>query len=248
MGGVTIAKVTLVMVALAAAVLYATNTTRLSPAVGVAAATSILSAALPLKNRPRIVAAIVVGVLGLVIVWGAYPAHEDHVGRVLRDLGWTQAALATWLTFVRLSAHASHAHVAWFDEAARGRWRDGDIAFGADLAARVVVSAQPSWALLVMETAWPEPRPDVLAELTEAVRTRSEVRGLRDRIAGEGPRYDLARAACDVLSEARSRAGDEVGGAAAARFVLAAALAAEGDEIAERIFAALVLPAVARRA
>jgi hypothetical protein len=245
---VAIAKLALGMIVVAAGVVYATNMGQLSALVGVVLVASLVLAIVPLRGRAPIVVAVVIGALGLAVVWGAYPMRDEHAGRILRDLGLTQAALGAWLAYATGASVSRRAARFVHGDDARKRWREGDIAFGAELARRIVVSAQPSWAALVVETAWPEPRPDAVAEMLAAATkaSRVEMATLREGMTGDDPRLELARLACDVIREAQGRPGEEVGGLAAARFVLAAAQAVRDDEAATRVFAALVLPAVAR--
>ena len=145
-----------------------------------------------------------------------------------------------------------------FDDAARARWRAGDMRFGVEVARRIVVRAQPSWALLVVETAWPEPRPEVVSELLQnaTTATREDLAALLERLRGKGgvgetseARWELARIACEVVTDVLDRDDpNDVGGPRVARFIVAAAATARDDDDAKRIFAAIVIPAVARRA
>ena len=225
----------------------------LPPTFPVAIGLSLLAVWVPeraLKPAPGIVASIFAWLLGLAVVWGAYGVADEHPRRVMSDLGWAQAALGGWLAYTRITARSrSLGALAQLDDKARARWREGDVAFARELTERIFVSAQPSWAALVLETAWPEPRPEVITELLEkgATASHAEVVGLLERLAESTPRFELARAVCDVIQEARSRSKGDTGGLAAGRFVVVAAQAMRDDEHAERVFAALVLPAVAHR-
>jgi hypothetical protein len=151
------------------------------------------------------------------------------------------------LTYTRLARPRSRAGL--FGDAGRARWLAGDVRFATELSRRIFVSAQPGWAALVVETAWPEPRPEPVAALLTSAEKAStdDLAELRDRIGADTSRSELARLACEVIAEARKRESGEVGGDAAGRFVLAAAKVASDDEAAVRIFAALVLPAAFHR-
>ncbi len=251
----------LLVVALAAGGLYAMHMGDLSPLVGVAVGMTLLVALMPvpedgarLAMRRSAIGALVTTALGLEIVWATNSPGERYA-RILHDLGWTQAILGGWMTYVSIVALSTSRNIAApLDDAARARWRSGDIGFGAELAGRIVVHAQRSWASLVVETAWPEPRPELVTEMLTAAREKhSDVAALRARMTDKGgtdiaeARWELARVACDVILQAQDRPGDDVGGAAVGRFVLAAVNVVRDDEEAVRVFSALILPAVAWR-
>src|SRR5580693_6886666 len=101
-----------------------------------------------------------------------------------------------------------------FDDAARTRWRTRDLSFGVELARRIVIRAQPSWAALVVETAWPEPRPEAVTALLEKASeaTPADAIAFRESLRGKGgvgetseARFELARIACDVIADARGQ-------------------------------------------
>jgi len=244
---------------LTSAAVFSMNMSAVAPSVGVALAmllAAVLVASRESTPRASLAASAVVVTLslGTVIVVGP-PA--DRATRILRDLAWAQAGLGVWMTYSTLVALSFTRRLeVTYDDASRARWREGDVTFGLDLARSIVVRAQPSWAALVVETAWPEPRPEVVDELVKTMSTASqtEVVALKEKMQGKGgtsaadARWELARLACDVVSETNGREGDDVGGASAGRFILQAAKAVRDDEDANRIFSALVLPAVARRA
>jgi len=253
------------MLSLAAGGVYAIHVGTLPGLIGVAIVLSLVATLVPsggLRVSPAVsvVVAVAITGLGLVIVWATSALPLDRSTKLLRDLGWTEVALGGWLVYTSLAARNARAGLvrARFDDAARARWREGDLTFGADLAGRLVVGAQPSWVALVIEVAWPEPRPELVTEflgvVTSAglgeivvIRRRFEERA---KLVGSGDvaevRWELARIACDVIREARPRSRDDVGGAAVGRFVVASARVAQSDDDAARIFAALVLPAMAR--
>ena len=244
-----VAKPALALVVLAEGAWCAMHIGLFPPTFPVIVGVSLLAAWVPNRARIRtVVAAIVASLLGLAVVWGAYGLADEHTARVMGDLGWAQAALGAWLTYARLTG-SSRRLATDFDEAARARWRGGDEAFAQGLVERIFVQAQPSWAALVLETAWPEPRPEAIAELLEkgATASQAEVAAMLERLTENTPRFELARVTCDVIEEARGRAENAVGGLAARRLVLVAAQAMRDDEHAARVFAALVLPAVVRR-
>src|SRR2546423_394992 len=108
-----------------------------------------------------------------------------------------------------------------------------------------------------IETAWPEPRPEVVEELVKTAASTpagADVAAIKARMRDKGgtdaadARWELARLACDVVIETREREGDDFGGGSVGRFIVQAAKAVRDDDDAKRIFAALILPAVARRA
>jgi hypothetical protein len=244
---------------LTSAAVYAMNMSGVAPSVGVALA--ILLAAVLVASRdssPRAAlaasAVVVTLAIGTVLVVGA---PVDRPTRVLRDLAWAEAGLGVWMTYSAVMALSFTRRLeVSFDETSRSKWREGDVTFGVDLARRIVVRAQPSWAALVIETAWPEPRPEAVEELVRTMATapHGEIASMKEKMVDKGgteaadARWELARVACDVVAETRGREGDDVGGAAAGRFIMQAAKAVRDDEDANRIFSALVLPAVARRA
>jgi len=264
--GIFVTRMALMMLSLAAGGVYAMHVGTLPGLIGVAIALSLLATLVPsggLRVSPAVpvVVAVAITGLGLVIVWATSALPLDRSTQLLRDLGWTEVALGGWLVYASLVARSARAGLvrARFDDAARARWREGDMAFGADLAGRLVVGAQPSWVALVIEVAWPEPRSELVEELLGVVTTAGlgEIMVIRQRFeeraklvgSGDdvmGARWELARIACDVIREARERSRDDVGGAAVGRFVVAAARVVQGDDDAARIFAALVLPAMAR--
>ena len=256
-GIVNVAAIALV---LTSAAVYAMNLPVMAPSVGLALAillAAVLVASIDsLPPRMHVAASAVVVAIGLgtVLVIGQ---ANGHALRVLRNLAWTQAALGVWMTYSSiLSLSLTRRLEVTFDDASRARWREGDVTFGVDLARSIVVRAQPSWAALVVETAWPEPRPEVVDDLVKNLGTaaQADVTALKEKMHGKGgtsasdARWELARLACDVVIETRGREGDDVGGASAGRFIVQAAKAVRDDEDALRIFSALVLPAVARRA
>jgi hypothetical protein len=243
-----IAKGAAAMFLVTSLLVYATHTTDVHLWVGAAILAGLVVLAVPAKGRVAVAASMALSLLGLAEVWGVHGIRETHAGRILGDLGWAQAGLALWLTYTNaVELTRTRMTRALFDDAARQRWREGDLGFGAELAKRVVVRAQPSWAVLVVEAAWPDERPGAIASLIDASSgaSRTELAQLKDGITGDDPRIDLARKACDVLLEAHGRPGDEVGGLAVARFIVAAAQAVRDDEDAARLFAAVVLPALA---
>ncbi len=258
--GVFVTKSALLMLLVAAGGVYGVHVATLPPIIGVAIGLSLLATLLPGAMRKArvsvsVVAAAVVTCLGLVMVWATNEVPQDRSTHVLRDLGWAEVALGGWLTYASLVMRRAETMMvhARFDDAARARWRQGDVAFGADLAGRLVVGAQPSWAALVVEVAWPEPRPELVTELLERVTTTElgEIVAIRERmrLAREPTaeaRWELACIACDVICEARTRGPDDVGGAAVGRFVLAASRVVRSDDDATRIFAAVILPAIGR--
>ena len=256
-----LAYIALIVVVLAAGGVYAMHIEVLPASVGFAIGVSLVALLFASLERVPVAASIaahavvLVFGLGIVVAMGQDPSRS---GRVLRNLAWSQALLGAWVTYSTAVARSvTKSVLATFDDEDRKRWRSGDLAFGTELARRIVVSAQPSWAALVVETAWPEPRPEAVTELLSTVATASpdEVRAALERIRDKGgtelaeARWALARTACEVVIEARSRedAGD-VGGAAVARLVVGAAKVVRDDEDAVRIFSALILPAIARRA
>jgi hypothetical protein len=262
--GIFVPKAALFVLLLTAAGVYAMHMATLAPMVGVAIGLSLLATLVPsggdgrTSRRASVFAAAGLATLGLVIVWATNATQSEQPVGVLRDLGWSQFALGGWLTYSTavVSSPRSMVH-ARFDDAARARWRLGDdIVFGADLAGCIMVGAQPSWVALVIEAAWPEPRPATVSELLGVATTANleQIVAIRARMQDKGgtdiaeARWELARAACDVIREACTRQRDEVGGAAVGRFVMAAARVVRDDADATRIFAALVLPAIARRA
>ena len=247
---------------LTSAAVYSMNLAVMAPSVGLALAimlAAVLVASIEsLPPRLGVAVSAVVVTIGLGTVFVIGDTAPDHATRVLRNLAWSQTALGVWMTYsaiLSLSVVSRRVDVV-FDDKTRAHWREGDVTFGVDLARRIVVRAQPSWAALVVETAWPEPRPETVDELVKTVATapRAEVSALKEKMHGKGgtstsdARWELARLACDVVLETQGREGDDVGGAAAGRFIMQAAKAVRDDEDANRIFSALVLPAVARRA
>ncbi len=262
---ISVAKMALIVLAMAGAVVYALNMMTVSPLVGMAIGLTVMFVAIPSpKDASRVppavavVSAFVIAALGLVISWATYAHRDVHGGRVLNDLGWAQTLVGVWLAYSTTSSIGTKlAHIP-FDDAARARWREGDMRFGVELARRIVVRAQPSWAALVVETAWPEPRPEIIGELLQTATTakRGEISAMSEALREKGgvgevssARWELARVACEVIGDAHAHEDpNDVGGPAVARFVVAAAGAVRDDEDAKRIFAALVLPAVARRA
>ncbi|HEX4512600.1 MAG TPA: hypothetical protein VGH87_09245 [Polyangiaceae bacterium] len=259
-----IVNVVAIGLVLTSAAVYAMNMVVVAPSVGVALA--MLLGALLLASRdapssdkqPRVQlaasAVVVTLALGTVFVVGS---GNDRPLRILRDLAWSEAGLGVWMTYsALLSLSFTRRLEVAFDDTSRARWREGDVTFGVDLARSIVVRAQPSWAALVVETAWPEPRPEAVEELVKIASTApsAEVASLKEKMQGKGgtaaadARWELARIACDVVLETRGRDSDDVGGASAGRFIVQAAKAVRDDEDANRIFSALVLPAVARRA
>ena len=256
-----IVNVVAIALVLTSAAVYSMNMRVVAPSVGAALALMLAAVLVTsiesLPPRLNVAASAVVVTIGLgtVLVIGNATDHATHV---LRNLAWTEAALGVWMTYsaiLTLSVLSQRSEVA-FDDASRAHWRDGDLTFGVDLARRIVVRAQPSWAALVVETAWPEPRPEAVDELVKTMATapHAEVASLKEKMHGKGgtstsdARWELARLACDVVTETHGREGDDVGGAAAGRFIVQAAKVVRDDEDAGRIFSALVLPAVARRA
>jgi hypothetical protein len=254
-------QMALAVVAVAAGGVYALHMAEIPPPIGVAIGVSIAASALLLTDRVSASASIVVSaiivMLGLAVAV-ALAQDASRAGRILRNLAWAQALLSAWVTYTTAATHVTpKSAIATFDDVARARWRSGDLAFGAELARRIVVRAQPSWAALVVETAWPEPRPEAVVELLNVAATASaeDVRAILERIREKGgteaadARWALARTACEVVLEARGRTDeDDVGGQAVARLVVAAAKVVRDDDAAVRIFSALVLPAIARRA
>lgn len=256
-----IVNVVALALVLTSATVYAMNLPRMTPSVGMALAillAAVLVASiesLPPKMHVAASAVVVSIGIGTVLVLGR--TNDDHAIRVLRNLAWTQAALGVWMTYTSvLSLSLTRRLEVRFDDKSREKWREGDVTFGVDLARSIVVRAQPSWAALVVETAWPEPRPEVVDELVKnlGAASQTDVAALKEKMHGKGgtsasdARWELARLACDVVSETRGREGDDVGGVSAGRFIMQAAKAVRDDEDANRIFSALVLPAVARRA
>ena len=257
-GIVNVVAIALVLTSVA---VYAMNLPVMAPSVGLALA--ILLAAVLVVSiesvppRMHVAASAVVVAIGLGTVLVIGQSNDEHALRVLRNLAWTQAALGVWMTYSSiLSLSLTRRLDVRYDDASRAKWREGDVTFGVDLARSIVVRAQPSWAALVVETAWPEPRPEVVDELVKNLSTapHADVTALKEKMHGKGgtsssdARWELARLACDVVMETRGREGDDVGGASAGRFIVQAAKAVRDDEDANRIFSALVLPAVARRA
>jgi hypothetical protein len=260
-GAADLTKIAVAALALTSGGVWALHMTELPAMVAVASAgLLLLSIARVTPQSPKggvVAAAAATFALGLLVAW-VTAGVGGRAARVVHDIGWTQAALGAWLVYTTAaSTSAGRRARGAFGDAARARWRAGDARFATELARRIVAGAQPHWAALVLETAWPEPRPALVEELLRTATTASpkDVAELRARMADKGgagiaeARWELARTACEVIEEAGGRedAGD-VGGAAASRFVVAAAGAARDDEDAARIFAALVLPAVARRA
>jgi hypothetical protein len=248
---------------LTSSAVYAMNMQVIAPSVGFALMLllgAVIVASIE-SSPPKVAVAssavVVVMALGTVFVIGI-GSPADHAGRVLRNLAWSQAALGVWMTYsgvLGLSVMTRKLEIA-FDDKSRAHWREGDVTFAVDLARRIVVRAQPSWAALVVETAWPEPRPETAGELVKTLSTASatEVSALKAKMHGKGgtstsdERWELARLACEVALEALGREGDDVGGTSTGRFIIQAAKVVRDDEDADRIFSALVLPAVARRA
>ncbi|HEY1955216.1 MAG TPA: hypothetical protein VGH28_06375 [Polyangiaceae bacterium] len=254
-GAAGVVKTAVVVLGLTSGGVYAMHMGDLSPTVGIASALLMMLAVVPVRSTaPSVLVAVTTFVLGLMMVLAANDSAVA-AARVVRDVGWTQAALAVWLVYhAAATVSAERRSAGAFDEAARARWRDGNVRFAAELARRIPKGAIPHWVALVVETAWPEPRPAIAAELLEMAATgqAGEMIALRDRMekkGGVGPseaRWELARSGCEVIAEARGADPREhFGGPAASRFVLAAAKAVTDDEAAARIFAALVLPAVA---
>ncbi len=253
--------IALAVVAVAAGGVYAMHMTEIAVPVGVAIGVSIGACALLLTDRAPASASLAISaiivMLGLAVAV-ALGQDAGRAGRILRNLGWAQALLSAWVTYATAATQVTpKSAIATFGDESRARWRSGDLAFGVELAGRIVVRAQPSWAALVLETAWPEPRPDAVTELLGVAATASAdaARAILERMREKGgteaadARWALARTACEVVVEARTRADeDDVGGAAVARLVVAAAKVVRDDEDAVRIFAAVVLPAIARRA
>lgn len=255
-----IVNVVAIALVLTSTVVYAMNLPVMTPSVGLALAMSLAAVlvvsidSLPPKMHVAASAVVVTIGFGTVLVIGQ---TNEHATRVLRNLAWTQAALGVWMTYTSVLALSFTRRLeVTFDDNSRARWREGDVTFAVDLARSVVVAAQPSWAALVVETAWPEPRPEVVDDLVKnlAASSATDVNALKEKMHGKGgtsssdARWELARLACDVVIETRGRENDDVGGAAAGRFIVQAAKAVRDDEDANRIFSALVLPAVARRA
>jgi hypothetical protein len=257
-GGNALTKLAVLVLALTASGVYAMHMIELSPVVGFALVFTLLSLSIPSLGgtarlsspRANAIAAAVIVTLGLALVWATSGQHDERAARIVRDVGWAQTGLGVWLVYSSALAFAITARKSIdYDDAARARWRSGELRFGAELSGRIIVRAQPSWAALVLETAWPEPRPAMVNELLEVTPT-GDVAALRERISDKGgselaeARWDLARAACDVIVEARGREDvEDVGGLAASRFIVAAARVVRDDEEAARI-----LPAIARRA
>jgi len=258
----------LVLLGLVAACVYAMHMPEVPGIVGVAIAASLIFASMPSANargaivppKASAVAAFFIAALGLTIAWAtALHRNDDRTWRVLNDLGWAQAAVGAWYAYSSVVAlsFTKMTHVAFGDDE-RERWRSGDPRFGLELARRIVVRAQPSWAALVIEAAWPEPRPEIVAELLEkaADATREQATALRAELENKGgvgekseARWELARVACEVIDGARAQEDpNDVGGPAVARFIAVAATTVRDDDDARRIFAALILPAIARRA
>jgi hypothetical protein len=266
---ISVAKMALVVLGLAASGVYVANMEHVPVFVGIAIGMSLLFASLPLTRAPAegssalpkvaVAVAFVIAALGLAIAWAtAANRGVDRAARVLSDLGWAQAVVGAWLAYSSTVAMPkTKLSLVPFDDNERARWRAGELAFGADLARRIVVAAQPSWAALVVETAWPEPRPEVVTELLKNATTasRTDVATLRASLENKGSaseiseaRWELARVACDVIDGARGVDRNGVGGPAVARFIVASAATVRDDDDATRIFAALILPAIARRA
>ncbi len=263
---IPVAKMALIIVGLVASGVYATHMETISTSVGIALGMSLLLVSVPsvaanrVSTKASIAAALVIAALGLAIAWAtAMHRNTEHASRILNDLGWAQATVGTWFAYSNVVA-ASVSKIARvpFDDATRARWRAHELSFGVELARRIVIRAQPSWAAFVVETAWPEPRPQAVTTLLEKASeaTAEEAIALRESLRGKGgvgetseARFELARIACDVIADARGQADpNDVGGPAVARFIVAAAGTVRDDDDAQRIFAALVLPAVARRA
>lgn len=238
---------------------YALHMGELPVVVGLAAAATLALTTVPLVTRVSPSVHAVVGAailaLGLLLAWSADGAGR-HAARVVHDVGWTDALLGVWLVYASGIATPAGLRASVFDDASRARWRSGDIAFGLTLARRIPALAQRPWVALVLELAWPEPRPRRVAELLAlaAKGKPEELVVLRERLrdkTGDGVaelRWELARSACDVLEAAASASPGDRGGPVAARFIVAAAKVVRDDAEAERLFAALVLPAVAHRA
>ncbi len=256
--GIPITQVATVAVALAAAVVYALNLGTLSMSIGLCALLSAMFGMLPVHaDRPRLAVSIGLVLLGLGLVWLANGVEAPRPARLLRDFGWAQALLNLWQCYVHASALVPRKRAAKaYGPEAMARWRSGDLRFGLELASRVVVRAQPSWAALVLEAAWPEPRPAPVADFlqTGPDANEQELRGLLERMGNKGAterseaRWELARLACEVRLEALSRPLDETGGASASRFVVAAASVDGDEDRVAQIFSALVVPAVANPA
>jgi len=252
---VPITQVTTVVVALAAGVVYGLYIIAVPAWVGLVAVLSALFGMLPVtSDRARLAVAVAEVLLALGLVWLAGEATLERPARLLRDLGWTQALLGLWQCYTHALALVPRARAEKaYGLEAMARWRSGDLRFGLELAERVVVRAQPSWVALVLEAAWPEPRPGPVVDLLDAgpKATRAELESLLERMGNKGgterseARWELARLACEVSLEALSRPETDVGGAAASRFVVAAAAVDGDDERMAQIFAALVVPAVA---
>ena len=255
-----IVNIVAVALVLTSAAVYTMNTSHVPPSVGFALALSLASVliasieSLPPRMNVAVCAVVVTIGLGTVIVLGQ---PTDHVTRILRNLAWSQAALGVWMTYSALLTLSVTKRIdIGFDDTSQSRWREGDAAFGVDFARRIVVRAQPSWAALVVETAWPAPRPEIVEELVKVLASapHDEVGALKEKMKGKGGtsssdvRFELARLACDVVLETKERDANDVGGHSVGRFIVHAAKAVRDDEDAKRIFSALVLPAVARRA
>jgi hypothetical protein len=253
-------SVVAILLVIASLGVYALHVGELPASVGFALFASLVVLFLGASSRfspaGHLAFSAVVAALGLGTVWVVGGHVEERAGRIVRDFAWAQALVGGWMTYLDVMALSMTRRIAMaYDDVARARWRQGDVRFGADLAGHIIVSAQPSWAALVVETAWPEPRPDVVDELLQIASTAgaSDIAPIAERMKDKGgtdvsdARWTLARLACDVVVEARGRERDDVGGLAVGKFVVAAAKTARDDDEALRIFAALVLPAIARR-
>lgn len=253
-GAAGLVRTTVAALALAAGIVYAMNIGVLPAIVGVASGLLLTLALLPVHGvAPSVISAVVTFVLGVMLVGTTGGDAAGHAARIIHDIGWTEAALGAWLAYHAVSlASAGRRSSAAFGDAARERWRGGDLRIAAELARRVPVGAQAHWVALVVETAWPEPRPALVSELLAqaTAASRKDIADLRERMTDKGAlgaseaRWDLARAGCEVLEEALARTeAHDFGGPAANRFVVAAAKVVRDDEDAVRIFAAVVLPA-----
>jgi hypothetical protein len=260
-GSADVVHTAVAALAMTAGGVYALHMDRLPVLVGVASATLLGLAVLPLASHVTSGVRVVIGgvtlALGLVLAWAARE-NGLHAAQVVRDVGWTVAVLGGWLVYSSGAALSGGRRKSGLDDAALVLWRKEDPAFGVKLSRRIVVGAQRHWVALVIETAWPEPRPKLVGELLAlaAKGDRAAVAAIHERMqgkTGEGiaeARWELARIGCEVIEDAAAREDEpgDLGGAPAARFIVAAARVVRDDDEASRIFAALILPAIAHRA
>ena len=92
---ISVAKMALVVLGLAACVVYASNALTMPVIVGIAllGVLGLVNVPMP-KDASRIpravslITAFVIAAFGLIIAWATHPHREDHASRVLDDFGW----------------------------------------------------------------------------------------------------------------------------------------------------------------